>query len=512
MARNGSGTMSLVVDFTTEAASPPIEIAKLDQVLEDIADEITNSLSADGQTLPTQNIPMNGKRLTGLGAATALTDAARVTEIIDQDYVFYVDSGSANTYVITPSPAISAYEEGQRFVFRATNANSGASTLNVNGLGAIAIQTPDGSALASGAIVSGGYYEVVYDANATPDRWVLMSPPSAIPLGMVSGVTASAGEINLLDGLTGTIWTSDNDGAASGLDADTLDGVQGSDYARLSQSNNFTGSNQIVVSSNNPAWQLTHSNANTDEGRWAVGRATTTQLNIGRTLTDAGTGVANAIVLTRSGTTITSMALAATAITLNGVDVTDYARLSQGNTYTSGNHVYNDNVQLRLGTGSDLSAYHDGTNTIVNNATGTLKLQANGSDALEVDSSGNFDFNDGTVTTSKASAREVGTLGVPLVSKTADHTVVAADAGTCLVCTSAADDITIQESGGLAQGMGVLIDNQTGGSIDIIQGSGSTLTLAGTSTTGSRTLANGGTAYVFKVSGSGYRVGGPGVA
>lgn len=31
-------------------------------------------------------------------------------------------------------------------------------------------------------------------------------------------------ELNLLDGLTGTVWTSDNDGAASTLDADLLDG------------------------------------------------------------------------------------------------------------------------------------------------------------------------------------------------------------------------------------------------------------------------------------------------
>lgn len=186
MPRNGSGVMTPDVDFTTEAASPPIEIAKLDQVLDDIADELTNSLAANGETNPTANIKMNGFRLINLGAATALTDAARVSELIDQDHIYYVDSGSANTYVITPSPAIAAYEEGQRFVFRAANGNSGASTLNVNGLGAIAIQTVNAAALVSGAIVAGGYYEVTYDANASPDRWVLTSMPSTID-GLLSG-------------------------------------------------------------------------------------------------------------------------------------------------------------------------------------------------------------------------------------------------------------------------------------------------------------------------------------
>ena len=43
-------------------------------------------------------------------------------------------------------------------------------------------------------------------------------------------VTSTAAELNLLDGLSGTIWTTSNDGAGSGLDADLLDGVQGSGY------------------------------------------------------------------------------------------------------------------------------------------------------------------------------------------------------------------------------------------------------------------------------------------
>jgi hypothetical protein len=131
-----------------------------------------------GQNTPTANLPMGGQRHTGVGNAAALTDYASAADVIDQHLTYYVDSGAANAYVITPSPAISAYAEGQRFVFRASANNTGATTLNVNGLGAIAVQTADGSALASGAILTGGYYEVVYDANATPDRWVMMSPPS----------------------------------------------------------------------------------------------------------------------------------------------------------------------------------------------------------------------------------------------------------------------------------------------------------------------------------------------
>ena len=52
---------------------------------------------------------------------------------------FWVSTGGVNTFVITPTTAITAYALGQIFSFRAANANTGASTLNVNGLGAIAI-------------------------------------------------------------------------------------------------------------------------------------------------------------------------------------------------------------------------------------------------------------------------------------------------------------------------------------------------------------------------------------
>jgi hypothetical protein len=200
LPRNGSGVFTPTNNFVTEAAAAPIEIAKLDTTLVDIGDAISASLASDGQTNPTANIKLNGFRLINLGAATALTDAPRVTELIDQDHIYYVDSGSANTYAITPSPAIAAYEEGQRFVFRAANANSGASTLNVNALGAIAIQTVDAGALASGAIVAGGIYEVTYDANTSPDRWVLTSMPSDIPDGMLSSNVPLKNAINVFTG------------------------------------------------------------------------------------------------------------------------------------------------------------------------------------------------------------------------------------------------------------------------------------------------------------------------
>lgn len=168
MPRNGSGVSTPAVNFTTEAGSAPIEISKLDTALVDLSDEITNSIAADGQTSPTQNLPMNGKRHTNVGAGQALTDYARVGEVVGQGHTFYDTTGTQPDYVITPSPAISSYTEGQRFSIKIHSAfASGSATLNVSEQGAKSIFILDGAGnqrpVPIGALRANGIYEVVYN-------------------------------------------------------------------------------------------------------------------------------------------------------------------------------------------------------------------------------------------------------------------------------------------------------------------------------------------------------------
>lgn len=86
--------------------------------------------------------------------------------VLGSDYV--VDTGSANAYAIAPSPAISAYTTGQIFSFKAVNANTTTSTLNVNGLGLKTIKKNDGtiaSDLRAGDILAGQIVMVEYDGT-----------------------------------------------------------------------------------------------------------------------------------------------------------------------------------------------------------------------------------------------------------------------------------------------------------------------------------------------------------
>ncbi|NPU23922.1 hypothetical protein [Bradyrhizobium denitrificans] len=86
------------------------------------------------------------------------------------------DTGTANNYAVTCTPIPIAYKAGMGIRFKATNANSGASTINVNGLGAVAIKRAGGNALASGDIVSGQVVSLVYDGvNFQMDNYLGIS-------------------------------------------------------------------------------------------------------------------------------------------------------------------------------------------------------------------------------------------------------------------------------------------------------------------------------------------------
>ena len=73
--------------------------------------------------------------------------------------------GTANTVTLAPAFARTAYVAGDEFRFRATAANTGATTINVGGLGAKAAVTVTGSALPAGYIRTDVDTVCVYDGT-----------------------------------------------------------------------------------------------------------------------------------------------------------------------------------------------------------------------------------------------------------------------------------------------------------------------------------------------------------
>jgi Chaperone of endosialidase len=77
MPFDGSGNFNRVHNWTSDAAaSIKIKADRHDAEDDNLASGLSNTLTKDGQSQPTANIPMNGKKLVNLGAPTNPTDAA----------------------------------------------------------------------------------------------------------------------------------------------------------------------------------------------------------------------------------------------------------------------------------------------------------------------------------------------------------------------------------------------------------------------------------------------------
>jgi hypothetical protein len=83
-----------------------------------------------------------------------------------------VDTGSANACVVNYSYPVTALTDNMVLWFKAKAANTGATTLNVNGLGAQPVVGGNNSALQGGELVANGKAQVVW--NATISSFVLL--------------------------------------------------------------------------------------------------------------------------------------------------------------------------------------------------------------------------------------------------------------------------------------------------------------------------------------------------
>lgn len=85
MPRNGTGQYSAPTNSWNPAINGvPATAADWQAVLNDIVSALTQSVSRDGQTAMTGNLPMAGNKVTGLGNATATGDALTFAQLFSQ--------------------------------------------------------------------------------------------------------------------------------------------------------------------------------------------------------------------------------------------------------------------------------------------------------------------------------------------------------------------------------------------------------------------------------------------
>lgn len=165
MPRDGSGGYNRYTPGTPYVTGTTISSTVVNNELNDVAAALAASIAKDGQTVPTNNLPMGGYRHTGVGNATARDSYAALGQVQDGGSVYASAGGTGDALTLTLSPAPSAYVAGQEFRFKATATNTGAATIDVNSLGAKSIKRDGSSALAAGDITTGQMYSIRYDGT-----------------------------------------------------------------------------------------------------------------------------------------------------------------------------------------------------------------------------------------------------------------------------------------------------------------------------------------------------------
>ena len=162
---NGNGVFTKTYNWETQAGQGVgIRADEHEQQDQEFVSGFNLCLLKDGQSTATANIPMGTFRFTNVGDATARNEFITLGQFQDGNETYAVTAGSANAYTITLTPAITAYTAGQRFILNPSFTNTGAATVNINGVGAQNIYY-NGNALNGNEIVANKPIEIVYDGT-----------------------------------------------------------------------------------------------------------------------------------------------------------------------------------------------------------------------------------------------------------------------------------------------------------------------------------------------------------
>lgn len=112
------------------------------------------------------------------------------------------DGGGLNAYTVTPTTALTAYGTRMGVVFSPVITNTDACTINISGLGVMALNSVSGDALVAGDLVVGQIYITVY----TGSEFRLLSPTKNYidQLAFLSALPAQAGNAGKFTTTDGT--------------------------------------------------------------------------------------------------------------------------------------------------------------------------------------------------------------------------------------------------------------------------------------------------------------------
>lgn len=154
------------------------------------------------------------------------------------------DGGAANAYTLTPTNALLAYTSRFTAVFSPTADNTGASTLNISGLGVKDLKSVSGEALLAGELVAGVLYAAFY--NGTEFRLLSVSKQFVEQLAFSAALPAQAGNAGKMLTTNGTVASWSDTITVPFTFTSRVDQAKGADIASAATINLSTATGNIV--------------------------------------------------------------------------------------------------------------------------------------------------------------------------------------------------------------------------------------------------------------------------
>lgn len=164
---NSAGTLERTVG--TEAASPSVPTYPRDKiVLAEVYNRVGQTSIKDADDTTNGYIQRDARPF--------LLNGKYISQ--DAGEIYAAAGGSSNAFTLALDPAFTAYVEGMIVAFKANHTITGATTLNLNGLGAKAVTKNGTEALVAGDIISGQTVLLQYDGT----RFQLLSRSTFRPV------------------------------------------------------------------------------------------------------------------------------------------------------------------------------------------------------------------------------------------------------------------------------------------------------------------------------------------
>ena len=369
MSFNGSGT------FVVNSAGQPvvtgttITSTAFNLLTADLATGLSTTLTKDGQSTPTANIPMGSFKLTGLANGTAAADAVRMSQLQSNGANYITVAGTADVITGGVTPALTAYAAGNEFVFVVGSTNTTNVTLNVDGLGAKAITKDGTGALTAGDLTAGDVALVVYDGT----RFQLVSASYGVSSwgGGTTGLTPASATTGAVS-LAGTLVVANGGTGAATLAANNVllgNGTSAVQVVAPGTSGNVLTSNGTTWSSTAPAVSGVTTFAGGTTGLTPAG-ATSGAISLAGTLAVANGGTGGT-TSTGTGAVVLATNPALVGYTVNTASGVD------GEWTTAGLTVYKDGV----------TPQHDGPLHVMSGSAGTVTADSV-ADEIVVENSG----------------------------------------------------------------------------------------------------------------------------